>query len=93
MTLDPDEESCPVELRLAVESFVNQPVGRVVVVVAVVAVVAGNPLAARSDPITTTTSSPVVLPTGTPAPSAWTAVVGTPSSEATNAASGCHPGP
>jgi hypothetical protein len=64
----------------------------VVAVVAIGAVVPGKPLPARSEPITTTTSNPAVLATGTPAPSGWTAVIGTPSSEATNAAACCRDG-
>jgi hypothetical protein len=55
-------------------------------------VVAGNPLPARSGPRTTTMSRPATFATGMTAVSGWTAVIGTPSSEATSAAAGCCDG-
>ena len=55
-------------------------------------VVAGKPVPARSDPMTTTTPSPVEFATGTAGLSGWSAVVGTPSSEATSAAACCWDG-
>src|SRR5450756_1847775 len=48
-------------------------------------VVAGNPVPARSRPTTTTMSRPATFATGVAAASGWTAVIGTPSSEATSA--------
>ena len=55
-------------------------------------VVAGNPLPARSGPRITTISRPATFATGTAAVSGWTAVIGTPISEATSAAAGCRDG-
>ena len=54
--------------------------------------VAGNPLPARSGPRTTMMSRPATFATGMAAVSGWTAVTGTPSSEATSAAAGCRDG-
>ena len=56
--------------------------GVVVAVPLVGTVVAGKPLPARSDPMTTTTSMPAVLATGTDGVSGCTDVAGTPSSVA-----------